>query len=749
MPATTPTSFVIAARACPWQGVPGIGGGIGYSNFDSVLLTWALGGVDWVNVQQKKEGVWENVVNPGNNNLAGITSMALGALVGVGAFRIRAVNSGGPSAWSAELPFVPSSGAITAATLPPPPIAVAENTATRTRINWTDSLDREAYFEVELDNFTTGQTRIYGCPVFAHEFARTLDTDGVLSQCAYAARVRAVSNRNTLAQYVYGAWSAELFFTTPAPVIALIGLPATVDFWRNASSGSYVIATNTAPTTRTVGTLPAGLTHTAGVISGTPTAAVGSTAVSITVANASGTDTKTLTIVIREPALALRFALPGGVFADAATASANGTGRGILAAAMTVQVQATALGPVATTPLTLTLAAAPAWLTVAGSTLTGTPVSPGVWDVLVTGSNGTQTTTATFRVEVADVDILSPDSLTVREQEPFTFELSAVPSTAVFSASGLPGWLSLAGHTLAGTPPTPGDVSLLFAATLGSYSTIQRFTLHVEPVLVGPAAGGSGASEVSGWMGDPLIEALYYLGGCTIEHWYLSGQPPGVELGTLTCPGAYGDGKAVAIVGAPTAFGIFEAVVTAQACCGGVPKLYRLPIRFTISGGSFLDWFHADGWRRELQVHLRTSEVHSFYETPEAVLWLKRGDHAKLHVIFRDGPFADGRLGRKAFTSGITELRLCIRPEGDFDGAPYIELLSTATATVAGHTLAIFDFDVTGDELETAFEQLNKARGANPAAIGIRASGELAWKHDGTPTTSRTFVVVIAQDIDR
>ena len=752
MPApSTPTSFAVDSTAAPWT--LSLSGG--QANYAAVKLTWSHAG-DWARLQMLVSGVWTDLL--ANAVAVGYqvrsltySSAEIFALAGSSAsFRVASANSDGQSAYTTTLVATLATTAPVLADLLAPVATLTTNSTTQLKIDWTDAQDRESYFELELRNAATGVARLYGFATFVREFARALGVDGVLPLTSYTARVRAISSGLPTAARLEGPWSNELFFTTLAPDIVLITLPATIDWWRNAPSSSYTIRTNTPPTSTSTGALPAGITRAGVVLSGIPTDIVGLYNTTVTVNNATSSDAELLSINVREPALTLQFAKPVGNFSDGITASAAGVGIGALGVVFTARLRAVALGPVSTTLSSITLVGAPSWLGVGTSTITGTPTMPGVWDVEVAASNGTQSCVDVLHITVADVSITSADSLTVYDQQPISFPVTTAPTTALVTASGLPSWLSLDSGTLAGTAPESGDSQLVFTATLGSSTASQTFTLHVLPVLTGPAAGEDGTAEITGWVGDPLIEAVYYFGTCDIEQWYLSNQPPGVELGALTCPGPYAENKAVAIVGAPTAYGIFDAVVTAQCCCDGAPKLYRFNVRFLISGGLFFHWFHDDPFRRELQVLLRTGEVRSLYETATEVLSLKRGDNAKVHILFRDGPFGDSRLSREIITEGFDELRLVIRPAGDFDGEPYFDLGGAlVTEEIGGETVAYFEFEVKGAAVERAFDELNKTPGPNASALALEASGELTWVRATHPDSSQLFAVRISQDIER
>jgi hypothetical protein len=750
MPApATPTSFVVDAIASPWTN--SASGGV--SNYTAAKLTWSHTGY-WIRLQILDNGTWvdlhQGAVAVGYNcsKLTATSAEIRALLAGVASFRVASGNADGMSAWTAQLDIPINAGEITLADLLAPVATLATNSAREVKITLTDAQAKESFFEIELRNVSNGSVRLYQLDTFSREFRRALQTDGVLSQTSYVARARAVSEKYTTR--INGPWSNELVFTTPPPVIALFSLPATVTWWKNAPDGVYTITTNTTPDSIVTGTLPDGLTQAGAVISGVPSVPVGDYPVEITVENSSGVDVETLTFKVAEPSIALRFAKPGGPPLEAVAANAAQVGRGALGQLLEVKVSAAVVGPVSS-GLTLSHTAAPEWLLVVGSSLKGTPTSSGEWDVIVVGTNSTaQTHTAIIRISVPAVAITSSDSLTVYEQQPISFPVVVSPSADTISASGLPAWLALDGATLTGTAPTIGDTHLTLTAALGTSTAVQPFTLHVLPVLVGPPPGADGVAEITGWVGDPLIEAVYYLGTCSIEHWYLSNQPPGVNVGALTCPGPYATNKAVAIVGAPTTYGIFEAVVTAQCCCDGQPKLYRFPVRFNISGGLFLHWFHSDPFRRELQVLMRTREVHSLYEVGDVKLTLKRGDKQRLHVIFRDGPFGDTRLGRSIFNEGFSDLRLVIRPDGDYDAEPYIEVGGAIVSeTIDAKTIFYFDLEAKSEAIEAAFNSLNKSRGANPAAASLKATGELTWKRSDVPSSSLLFAVAISQDIER
>ncbi len=737
---STPTSFIADSLARPWF----LSTSGGSANYDAVKLTWAHAGV-WIRLQIFQGGVWADVaqgLQTANYLCRSLTSTSaeIIGIVGGASFRAAAGNSDGQSAYATAVVITASTTPVVLADLTAPTATLVTNSTSALAISWTDVQAKESYFELELRTISTGAVRIYAQSTFVRAFSRAPGADGVLATTPYVARVRAVSEQAAGAR-INGPWSNELVFTTLAPVIILTQLPAAVDWWRNAPSGSYTIVTNTPPSSTSTGALPAGISHAAGIISGVATAAVGTYSANITATNGAGSDTKVLTFNVREPSIELQFSHPGGVLVDATAANAAQLGKGALGVLMEIAVRAIVNGPVSSAFAPLVITGAPAWLTIIGSSLKGTPTVPGVWDVNVTGTNATaQTSSAVIRIEVPVLAFTSASSLTAYEQDAVSFAVTTSPVAGEIILSGAPDWLSLEGGLLVGIAPEPGQFTPTFTAILGSSAAVQSFTLNVQSVIHAPA-------EIIGHVGDPLIDAATYLGGATVEAWHMSHLPEGVAFSELPIDGA---NAALSINGTPTEFGIFESVISAQVRTAADVRMVRRTVIFRISGGLFLHWFHDDPQRRELQVLMRTGEVRSASETATATLALKRGDARRVHVIFRDGPFGPGRIGRDVVTDDFSALSLTIRPAGDFDGEPYVTLENVATTEgIDGKTIAYFEIPATTEAIEVAFDSLNSSPSANPAAAALAATGELTWTRGGAKDSSELFTVAIHQDVDR
>lgn len=737
---STPTSFVADSLARPWfQGLAG-----GSANYDAVKLTWVHAGA-WIRLQIFQGGVWADVAQGSQTasylcrSLTSVSAEIIG-IIGGAQFRVAAGNSEGQSAWSPGVVVTASSGSVVLASLVAPVATLGANSTSSVSITWTDSQAQESFFELELRNVLTGAVRTYAQSTFVRTFSRAPGADGVLATTPYVARVRAVSEQAAGAR-INGPWSNDLVFTTLAPVIILTQLPAAVDWWRNAPSGSYTLVTNTPPTSTSTGTLPTGLTHASGIITGVAAAPVGAYNVNVTATNSAGSDTKVLTINVREPSISLQFSRPGGVPVDATTANQTQLGKGPLAVLFDLVVRAVVNGPVSSAFTSLTISGAPAWLTIIGSSLKGTPNVPGLWDVNVTGTNATaQTSSAVIRIEVPTLAFTSASRLNVFEQDVISFLVTTSPAAGEVILSGAPEWLALVAGELTGIAPAPGHFTPTLTATLGGSSAVQAFELAVQSVISAPA-------EIVGHVGDPLIDAATYLGAATVEAWHMSHLPEGVTFSEL--PIGAGN-AALSINGTPTEFGIFESVISAQVRTAADVRMVRRTVIFRISGGLFLHWFHDHPQRRELQVLMRTGEVRSASETATATLALKRGDGRRVHVIFRDGPFGPGRIGRDVVTDDFSALALTIRPAGDFDSEPYITLENVATTEdIDGNTIAYFEIPATTEAIEVAFNSLNSSPLANPAAAALAATGELTWTRAGAKDSSELFTVAIHQDIDR
>ncbi len=766
---SVPTDFAIANRARPFAKTPGITGGIGEAPFDGVLLTWTLNGGSWVRLQISKNGAdWKDVSAAGPlagyygiNTFVRLTEAQVVGIQNFGTahFRLRAESTAGFSPWTATIqfptsntnPYWPTAASLTA----PTGLALNSNTLESVSFSWIDPNTQEDHYEIEFRRATTGALTTWVLLPFETSIAKSVIAGGLLYSTTYTAHVRAaavtgVAPGSVTLVYAYSDWSDEVYFTTAdgpgSNSIKLLGLPATVNAWAG-SYFSYMVQTDSLADSIVATGLPEGLAMTGALIHGILTGLAGTMAVSITATKGTGTDTKLLTIEVEPITISLLFAKDESEkYLDVTAANAADLGKGRIGSELRIHVRSSAIGPAL--PInTVTLAGAPAWLAVSGLDLAGTPTAAGDWNVIVTGSNGTEHDAEVLHIYVLAVEIYSAAEAWGIVASKFSFTITVAPDTGpTISMTGAPNWLTLDGRTLSGVPDVAGDIRVILTATFGSATFVQNFTIHVASVI---AIGDGSSNVVSGWMGDQLLERLGYNGTCEAEHWYLSGGPPGVEIGALMCAGYSASSNVVAIAGVSSAAGIYDGQVTVQTCCGGVPQLFSVPIRFEISGGLFLAWFHNDPFRRELQVMARSYEVQGYY-LQNGTLWLTRGDNAKIYVIFRDGPIADNNLGRNTISDGFADLELTIRPVNDYDGEPYIQVGGApVTEVIDGITVFLFTFDVTGDAIERDFNELNMPAGAEANSAALMGVGEIRWSRHDRTQTSRTVDIAISQDNSR
>ena len=570
-----------------------------------------------------------------------------------------------------------------------------------------------------------------------------------------------------------------LVLVVATPAFNFTNLPSNPVAWRGIAF-SFRCLTNTPATSFAIigGALPAGLALAGDTISGTTAATDGIYSVTIQAQNALTNATATVAIELRTPELFVLLKPH-----DSPAAPKPGPAWGEVAATLGQlfewDASAQAVGPI---PLgnTVTLDNAPAWLALNGLSLIGTPDVAGVWDIGVNWTSGAYSGSTTLRVRVKPVHITSAGELTVHEDEPFQFVLSSTPRADFSSPDDLPADVEIfspeaSDQWLRGTAREVGDYPFQIVATAGLDQDTQDFTLHVLPLIT----LGDGTDHVEGWEGDPLLEMLQYHGPCEVERWYLSGAPPGVEIGTLGCPGAYaGSHDIVAITGIPTADGFFDATITAHVCCNHVPGLHRFHVRFAINGGLFLAWLHEDRTLYDLQFQIRGDlprrAVQSWYqraargeskststtkdtstsgvekstttESTEAadagnLLTAKRGDHLRLALLIRDGRQVLGT------TDGIANVGIAFRLPDSADEEYLFDLPGVPT-TVNGHEYFLAEFDVTQELLDELMGD-DSVSGSTASAPVISTLAEIRGTFNGRKISSATFPVTFVEDVER
>lgn len=196
----------------------------------------------------------------------------------------------------------------------------------------------------------------------------------------------------------------------------------------HSAAFAYQITARHSPTSFGASGLPAGLAinPASGLISGVPTE-VGSFAVTITATNESGSDSKTLAMVINPP--------------DAPKISSSATASGQVGQAFSYGITAS------NQPTGYGADGLPAGLSVnAGSGLiSGTPTASGTFPVLVKASNlgGEGSAVVNMAILPPAPVITSGATITARVDETIRYQITSEPAADSFGASGLPAGLTL------------------------------------------------------------------------------------------------------------------------------------------------------------------------------------------------------------------------------------------------------------------------------------------------------------------
>jgi len=244
-----------------------------------------------------------------------------------------------------------------------------------------------------------------------------------------------------------------------------------------AYSAPITAAGGTAPYACAItGSLPAGLSLSGCVVSGTPNAA-GSATVTVKVTDASSpaqTISQVETIVIAPPALAMGSPLPNGTVGIAYSSNITATG--------------------GTTPYSCAITGAlPAGLSLTACTVSGTPTVAGSVTVLVTVTDGgspAQNTSANETITIAPATLSLTNTLpdgTVGV--PYSAQIGATGGVMPYACSitgALPAGLSLSGCTVSGTPTTAGASTITVKVT-DSGSPVQNASQN-ETITIAPAA---------------------------------------------------------------------------------------------------------------------------------------------------------------------------------------------------------------------------------------------------------------------
>jgi uncharacterized repeat protein (TIGR01451 family) len=299
----------------------------------------------------------------------------------------------------------------------------------------------------------------------------------------------------------------------------------------------------------TSGSLPAGLSLTAGEISGIPTSSTGST-FTITATDSLGcTGTRSYTVTPVCPTITLN------------PASLSDATVGTL-----YNQTLSATGGTAAYSFSVTAGALPLGLTLSGDTITGTPTAAGTasFTVTVTDANGCTGNRAMSITSTCPTIVVSPSSLPDGVVGvAYTQTLSATGGTAGYTfavtSGALPPGLTLTGATISGTPTSTSSSTFTITATdanscVGATSFTIATTCPTISLTSIPASLPSGTVGVS-YSGT--INATGGTAGYTYAVKVGSALPPGLNISS-----------AGAITGTPTTNGTTNTIIVATDVYG-------------------------------------------------------------------------------------------------------------------------------------------------------------------------------------
>ncbi len=132
------------------------------------------------------------------------------------------------------------------------------------------------------------------------------------------------------------------------------------------------------------------------------------------------------------------------------------------------------------------------------------------------------------------------------------------------------------------------------------------------------------------------------------------------------------------------------------------------------------------------------------FRNPVTSLRFKRGDAAKLEVSF----LANGTTAAEIGNPATLELQLGIKPRGRYD-VGYLVHESAWTLPATGATSPFYSCSPSFNtvELDSAM-QVGSSTGTELSEIGLM--GEITWREgSGQPTSTRTFLVIVENDVNR
>ncbi len=282
--------------------------------------------------------------------------------------------------------------------------------------------------------------------------------------------------------------------TSPAMVRGRVGTPFSFTF--TAINGPVTFAI--------VGAIPGWMTFdpVTGTLSG-PQPVAGAYNIGISATNATGANQTSLLLVIDPSQTA-------PVFMGATNASGTPQLNGVQGTPLNITL------PFANSPTAFTATGLPAGLGINPTTgaITGTPTVTGSFSVQVTAENDAHESTQvalnlTINPPTGAPLITSASTASATAGANFTFTVTSNTTGATFSASGLPGWLTLNASTglLEGSPPAAATVTLQLRATVGAATgPSSALVISIRPAANAPV--GTTVPVVQGRVGQQLTLTL-------------------------------------------------------------------------------------------------------------------------------------------------------------------------------------------------------------------------------------------------
>lgn len=445
---------------------------------------------------------WKDLAEAaGGDSSLDVHNLALGAKFH---FRIRAefASQGTFSDWV----YLAGNPLVTLPALPtkvvqinaPAGLAVTQNDFRGIRLEWTDNADNESLhilrftgpglpsngLEVPVDHLESGS---YFIPL-QFPFAGGYQ---LLHSKTYTVAVRCRGGKQTTAANTFETDATEeVSFTTAAPKLALVNLPATLDVFRGQSFSFRIFANSPGTISIVAGTLPDGLSLQGDTISGTTFTAEGVYAVTIKADDGATSDTEVLTLRLRTPAF---------VFTNIPSNPV---------AWNTVPFLFRATTNTPATAMIVQNGTLPAGLTFAGDSFSGTPnAAEGNYPITLRAENALTSTANTLSITVRTpgiVVLLKPHGTSVTPQSGeawgevlaplghvFQWDISAQPIGPIsvgngshVSLEGAPSWLSLHGTSLMGTPDDSATSDVRISWSNGTFSGSTTLRIRVPTIQI-------------------------------------------------------------------------------------------------------------------------------------------------------------------------------------------------------------------------------------------------------------------------